>query len=74
MTLEPYLTVKDAVTYLNLGSRSALYRLINQHRLPFCRVGHKYRFEKRELDAWAHGFGSAIEQFRADMRATVKAR
>ncbi len=65
MSLTPYLTVKEAVAYLNLGSTDALYRLIKEHRLPFCRVGRNYRFDQRELDAWAHGFDSSVEQLRA---------
>jgi excisionase family DNA binding protein len=69
MTLEPYLTAKETIAYLKLGSTSALYRLIREHRLPFCRVGRNYRFEKRELDAWMRGFGSAIEQLRARGKA-----
>ena len=61
----PYLTARETVAYLRLGSSNALYRLIREHRLPFCRVGRNYRFDRRELDAWAHGFGSALEQVRA---------
>jgi excisionase family DNA binding protein len=68
MTFDPYLTAKQTIAYLNLGSTNALYRLIREHRLPFCRVGRNYRFDKRELDAWVHGFSSAIEQFRADRK------
>ncbi len=66
--LSPYMTAKEVILYLNLGSTNALYRLIREHRLPFCRVGRQYRFDRRELDAWAHGYASAIEQFRADRR------
>lgn len=66
--MDPYLTAKQTIAYLNLGSTSALYRLIREHRLPFCRVGRNYRFDRRELDAWAHGYPSALEQLRADRR------
>ena len=69
MTFEPYLTAKDTIAYLNLGSTAALYRLIREHRLPFCRVGRNYRFDKREVDAWAHGFSSSIEQIRTARRS-----
>lgn len=67
----PYLTAREAMAYLNVGSQSALYRLIREHRMPFCRIGRLYRFDKRELDAWAHGFSSAIEQVRAGRHAAV---
>jgi excisionase family DNA binding protein len=57
----PYLTAHEAVEYLHLGSLSALYRLIEQHKLPHGRLGRHYRFDRRELDAFLRGFGSAIE-------------
>jgi excisionase family DNA binding protein len=60
----PYLTAKEAVVYLRLGSLSALYRLITDHRLPHGRRGGLYLFDKREIDAWVKGFGSAIEMTR----------
>jgi len=62
---EPYLTAAETIAYLNLGSQSALYRLIREHGLPFCRVGRLYRFDRAEIDAWAHGHRSSIEWARA---------
>jgi excisionase family DNA binding protein len=61
----PYLTAREAIAYLRLGSESALYRLIREHRLPVCRRGRLYLFDKREIDAWVNGYPSAIEQARA---------
>jgi excisionase family DNA binding protein len=61
----PYLTAAEAIAYLKLGSESALYRLIREHRLPNCRRGRLYLFDRRELDAWVHGHGSALEFTRA---------
>ena len=65
----PYLTAKETVAYLKLGSLNALYRLVNQHRLPTCRRGRLYLFDKREIDIWLHGFTSEIEMVRARRRA-----
>jgi excisionase family DNA binding protein len=65
---EPYLTPAELITYLKLGSDSALYRLIREHALPFCRVGRLYRFDRAEVDAWTHGHGSAIEFARAQRK------
>jgi len=48
----PYLTAKETIAYLRLGSESALYRLIREHRMPFCRKGRLYLFDTRDLDAW----------------------
>lgn len=69
----PYLTLPEAQAYLNLTAPRAIYRLIREHALPFCRVGRLYRFDVRELDAWVHGHGSAIEQTRA-LRETQRRR
>jgi excisionase family DNA binding protein len=65
---QPYLTAREAMAYLKVGSSSALYRLIKEHRMPFCRIGRLYRFDPRELDAWVHGHASAIDQVRAEKR------
>jgi excisionase family DNA binding protein len=70
----PYLTAREAIAYLRLNSSNALYRLIREHRLPTCRAGGRYRFDRRELDAWMHGFCSALEQVRATRPAAARAR
>jgi excisionase family DNA binding protein len=64
----PYLTAREAITYLRLGSRSALQRLIVEHRLPYCRRGGKLLFDTRELDAWLRGHASAVDWARAQRR------
>ena len=66
--VSPYLTAREAIVYLKLGSRSALQRLIVEHRLPTCRRGGRYLFDTRELDAWLRGHGSALEWARAQRR------
>ena len=43
----PYLTAREAMTYLRLNSQSALYRLVNQHRLPTLRRDRLYMFDTR---------------------------
>lgn len=60
----PYLTSREALTYLRLRSLSALYSHMRDNRLPYQRVGRSLRFDTRELDAWVRGFGSAVEQSR----------
>jgi excisionase family DNA binding protein len=68
----PYLTAREVIVYLRLGSRSALQRLLVEHALPFCRRGRNYLFDTREIDAWLHGHGSAIEMARAARLAIRK--
>jgi excisionase family DNA binding protein len=65
----PYLTAREAMRYLKLNSQNALYRLVKEHRLPTCRRGRLYLFDRRELDAWLRGFTSEIEMVRARRRA-----
>lgn len=48
----PYLTVQEAIAYLRLPSRAALYRLIRDWRLPHGRRGGLYIFHRGKLDAW----------------------
>lgn len=50
----PYLTPAEAIAYLRCGSRSALQRLIAEHRLPYCRRGAKLLFDRYDLDEWLH--------------------
>lgn len=65
----PYLTAREAMAYLRVESQSVLYRLVKQHKLPFCRRGRLYLFDRRELDVWLRGFNSEIEMARARRRA-----
>jgi len=55
----PYLTAAEAQAYLRLGSANALYRLVREHGLPYCRKGRHYLFDRRDLDAWIHNTGSS---------------
>ena len=71
--VSPYLTAHEAIAYLRLGSPSALYRLVREHGMPFCRVGRLYRFDRREIDAWTHGHTSALEQARSFAAARRRA-
>jgi len=65
----PYLNAHETVQYLRLGSLSALYRLVREHQLPHGRRGGLYLFDRRELDAWVRGFGSALEMVRSKRTA-----
>jgi excisionase family DNA binding protein len=60
----PYIDSRGAMVYLLLNSRSALQRLITEHRLPFVRRGGRLLFDTRDLDAWLRGT-TALELARA---------
>ncbi len=54
----PWLHARQALAYLGLGSRTALGRLIVDHRLPYHRLGTRLWFHRAELDAWLLATGS----------------
>jgi excisionase family DNA binding protein len=46
----PWLTVDEAVTYLALPSRMALYQAVRRGQVPAHRFGRRLRFRRAELD------------------------
>ena len=51
----PYLTADEAVAYLKLKTKQALYYHIKENRLPTCRRGRTLLFDRADLDAWIRG-------------------
>jgi excisionase family DNA binding protein len=45
------LTPKEAGLYLNVHVRT-IYRLAKEGRIPFCKVGGRWRFSKAALEEW----------------------
>lgn len=70
MSARRYMTSAQVIAYLQIGSPSALYRLITEHHLPHGRRGRLYLFEEGEIDAWVKGFGSELEWARAQRKAS----
>lgn len=58
--LPRWLTPAQAMTYLQIESLSALYRLIHQQRLPFGRMGKRYRFSPTQMDQWLASRGGVV--------------
>ena len=46
-----FLTAQEAAELLRVQRRS-LYRLVQQQRIPYRRIGRAIRFERNELLAW----------------------
>ena len=46
-----FLTTQEAADLLRVQRRS-LYRLVQQQRIPYRRIGRAIRFERTELLAW----------------------
>lgn len=45
-----WLTSREAVDYLRLPSVGALRQLVYRRRIPYAKIGHLLRFNRRELD------------------------
>ena len=60
----PYFNTREAMAYLRLNDTGALYDLMKEQGLPYLRCGGRYRFDRRELDAWLRGT-TALELRRA---------
>lgn len=45
------LTFDETRRYLKL-SKSRLYQLAQQHRIPVCKIGRTWRFKKAKIDEW----------------------
>jgi excisionase family DNA binding protein len=48
-----YWTASEVAAYLHLPSRTAVYRLVREHDLPYRSVGRQLRFVKAEIDVWS---------------------
>ncbi len=67
------MTTAEVMAYLRCGSKWALYSLIKEWHLPYCKRGRLYLFDWRDIDAWVHGHPNAVEYVRA-RRKTEAAR
>ena len=48
---DEFLTTDQVLEYLHVNLKT-VYRLINAGKLPAVRVGHQWRFRRRDIDAW----------------------
>ena len=46
-----YLTVDEAIAYLKLPSRGALFAMNARREIPFIKLGRRVRYLKADLDA-----------------------
>ena len=61
MANEEWLTIEETARYLQLG-KTALYDLAREGTVPSSKVGSKWLFNKRDLDAWVRS-NIPLEQF-----------
>ena len=61
MAEEEWMTIEETARYLQLG-KTALYDLAREGTVPSSKVGSKWLFSKRDLDAWVRS-NIPLEQF-----------
>ena len=55
------MTMDELAEYLKI-SKSTLYKLAQDNKLPGQKIGKRWRFHKEAVDAWVkHGLGSVRE-------------
>ena len=45
------ITLEEVADYLRV-TKKTIYRLLEKHQIPSTKVGHQYRFDKRDVDDW----------------------
>lgn len=48
---EPPMTVKELADYLRLD-RMAIYKMLKEGTIPASRIGHQWRFFRKDIDDW----------------------
>ncbi len=51
MKTNTWLTLDELVRYLKL-SRTNLYRMVQQGKIPASKIGFQWRFNRKEIDDW----------------------
>lgn len=52
------LTIDDLSTYLKI-SKSTLYKLVRENKIPCQKIGRRWRFRKNAIDRWLES-GQAV--------------
>ena len=65
------LTTDEVLTYLRI-TRRTIYRLVKAQAIPVLRVGHQWRFRRKEIDAWMRSSGHMANQAGLRRVAVVK--
>lgn len=51
MAEDQYLTTEEVLEYLHL-TRRTMYRLVKAGKIPAIRIGHQYRYRRRDIELW----------------------
>ena len=63
--LDNVLTIEELAIYLKI-SKSTLYKLVREGKIPSQKVGRHWRFRKKSIDRWLEENGPASESLRED--------
>jgi excisionase family DNA binding protein len=64
-SLDNVLTIEELAIYLKI-SKSTLYKLVREGKIPSQKVGRHWRFRKKSIDRWLEENGPASESLRKD--------
>jgi len=64
-TPDNVLTIEELAIYLKI-SKSTLYKLVREGKIPSQKVGRHWRFRKKAIDRWLEENGPASESVRED--------
>jgi len=59
------LTIEELAIYLKI-SKSTLYKLVREGKIPSQKVGRHWRFRKKSIDRWLEENGPTSESLRKD--------
>ena len=65
MNDDQYLTTDDVLEYLHV-TRRTVYRLVKTGVLPAARIGHQYRFRRRDVETWLAANRQYLRRVRMD--------
>ncbi|MEA3364859.1 MAG: helix-turn-helix domain-containing protein [Candidatus Hydrogenedentes bacterium] len=61
MQTDKWLTLDELASYLKV-SKSALYKMVQEGRIPGGKVGRVWRFDREEIDRWVSTRGAKTQE------------
>ena len=61
MKQDKWLTLEELASYLKV-SKSALYKMVQEGRIPGGKVGRVWRFDRTEIDRWVRAKGTQKQE------------
>ena len=58
-----WLSISEICKHLGVSS-DTIYKWVNKHSMPACRIGKLWKFKKSQVDVWIEAGGSRISSFK----------